>query len=152
MQNEYFKDFVAFALGNEEEASEFYDSHAKKTHSAAQRILLTDMAEMERRHAAKLIAFMDDAAGTSLSTTSMPHDMHIADYAVTITLTDKSTLEDVFLYSIQAEEKAYQLYSRLANLESDPEVKALFLSLAAEEQHHKKGLETEYEEAISPEN
>ena len=151
MSCEYIIDFINFAIQNEEEACALYESYAVKAPSAAQRTLLKEMAAMERTHAEKLKTFIENGK-SEFSTQKIAYDLHIADFAIPMELSVNSSLEDIFIFSIQSEEKAYQLYTKLAFLETDEVAKKLFLSLAADEKNHKFNLETEYQKGISPEN
>ena len=60
-------------------------------------------------------------------------------------LVEDSSIEDVYVFAMKAEQKAYELYSELAGLELEEKAKAMFAALAAEEKKHKEGLEVEYE-------
>ena len=78
--------------------------------------------------------------------------MHVADFTVAVKINAESTLHDIYLFAIKAEEKAYLLYEKLGALEEDSSVKDLFKSLADEEREHKANLEKELEEHFTKEN
>ncbi len=152
---EHFEDFIKFAIGEEKAAGETYTKYSEIVESASTKELLKSMAAMERGHEAKLKKILEKGEGTegpSLSKPGTVIDMSISDYMVTPGITEDSDVQDVFIFSMKAEEKAYNLYSKLAAMDLEPETKSLLESLAAEEKKHKLDLESEYESAFMKEN
>lgn len=142
---------IDFAIENEIKAAELYEKYAGIVESQSTREILSDMAKMERGHEAKLKEFK--ATGSSqLTDADTFTDLQISDYMVDIELTESSTLQDVFVYAMKAEEKAYQLYTRICSAEGSCEPGDLFSVLANEEKHHKLNLEIEYEKLFMKEN
>lgn len=152
---EHFEDFIKFAIKEEQAAYEMYDKYSEVVGSASTKEVLKSMAAMERGHELKLKKILEK--GESVENTSLPKpgtvlDMSISDYMVTPGITENSDIQDVFIFAMKAEEKAFNLYTKLAGLDMDAETKTLLESLAAEEKKHKLDLESEYESAFMKEN
>ncbi len=142
---------IEFAIQNEINAAELYEKYAGVVESEASSKVLSDMAKMERGHEARLKSFK--ATGeSSMTDADTVVDLQISDYLVDIELTESSTLQDVFIYSMKAEEKAYELYTKLCSAEGACEPGDLFSVLANEEKRHKLDLESEYEKLFMKEN
>jgi rubrerythrin len=138
------EDFVAFAIEQEIKAAQLYEKYAAVVDSRTARQLLKEMAAMEREHEAKLRDFL--ATGRMfISKIGELTDLHIGDYLVDASVNATSTVEEVFVFAMKAEQKAYDLYTKLALLEENGQLKRLFASLATEEKKHKFDLEKEYE-------
>jgi rubrerythrin len=146
-----FRDFLALAIQQEREATQLYERNAARTESRTGRALLESMAAMERQHEAKLEELQQTGSTRFPAEQDVP-DLHIGDFLVEGVLTPESTLQDVYVFAIRAEQKAYDLYRRLAELEGTGTVHDLFLALAAEEKKHKHDLETEYESQFMTED
>lgn len=139
-----FESVIDFAIDQEIKAAELYENFRKVIKSKTTKKLLDEMARMERVHEKKLREFKE--TGTAyISKIGEVSDLHISDYLVEKKITDSSPVEDIFIFAMKAEEKAYKLYKKLASLETEENVKRIFISLAAEEKNHKYDLETEYE-------
>jgi rubrerythrin len=106
---------------------------------------------MERQHESKLREFQKTGIAY-ISKRGEMEDLHVSDFLAESPITEKSAVEEVFIFAMKAEDKASRLYSRLADLELDEQVKKLFTSLACEEKKHKYDLETEYEKMFMREN
>jgi rubrerythrin len=151
MEETRFNDFLEFAIGNEIEAALLYEKYAGMAAFPAQKRLLEKMAVMERGHEAALKKVV---AGnqSSLPSQPVPEDLHLADFLVDGPLSPDSSIEEVLIFSIKAEQKAFDLYSRLADLEEEPATKALLMKLAGEEKRHKFDLESQFEKGFMKEN
>lgn len=141
-----YSELIQFALKNEREASKLYQKYAAIVTSNTTKKLLLEMAAMEREHEKILKNFSHKVPASSGS--SPMDDVHVADFFVQIQINENSTVQDVFTFAIQAEQKAIELYSQLSNLESDSTVKKMFSDLAVQEKGHKNGLEKEYEQVF----
>ncbi|MBD3243622.1 MAG: hypothetical protein GF331_23735 [Chitinivibrionales bacterium] len=151
MDAERFEDFVKFAIGQERAAAELYEKHAGGSVSRSTRKVLTEMAGMERTHEARLRTLL--ATGmASFPSKGGVRDMHVSDYMLDEELAPDAPIDKVFVFAMKAEQKAYELYARLATLEVDSTVHELFESLAAEEQRHKRDLEEQYESGFMRDN
>ena len=108
------------------------------------------MAAMEKGHEAKLTAVL--ATGmASFPAPGETADLHIADYQVETELNPVSSIEDVFLFSMKAEQKAFEMYTRLAQEAAAREIRELFAALAEGDKNHNLSLESEYEVGVMQE-
>ena len=146
-----FEDFLEFAIKNEIEAAQVYEKYAAICAFPAQKQLLGKMAIMERNHEASLKKVREGGIGT-LPGKTIPADLHLSDYLVESDLSHESSIEDVLVFSIKAEQKAFDLYTALAELEEEPLTKALLTKLAGEEKKHKFDLESQFEKGFLREN
>jgi rubrerythrin len=147
----HFEDFITFAIEQEVKAATLYEKYAGIVESRTARQLLGDMAAMERGHEAKLTEFKSNGR-MLISKLGVIADLHIAEFLVDTVIGPTSTVEEVFVFAMKAEEKAATLYARLAALEESGVAKTLFSSLAGEEKKHKYDLEQEYERMFMIEN
>ena len=151
MQRSRYSDFLAFAIKNEREAAELYQKYAATVAAPAQKSLLESMSAMEKEHEEKL-TILSSGGETTLGNNDRVVDLHLSDYLVETTLTPQSDLQDVIIFAIHAEKKAFDLYTALARLEEDPAAKDLLERLASEEQKHKYDLESTFEKQFISEN
>ncbi|MFW5775425.1 MAG: ferritin-like domain-containing protein [Chitinivibrionales bacterium] len=151
MADNRFKDFISFAIEKEIEAASLYEKYAEIVQSRGTRKMLLELAEMERNHERRL---REVAKGNweEFGTPQPLMDLKIADYMVSAPLGQDSTVEDAMAFAMKAEQKAYALYTKLAELETDSNTRKLFADLASEELGHKHNLESEYEQMIMGEN
>jgi rubrerythrin len=144
MDETLLRDIVDFAVNEERKAAGLYRRYSTAVASPGTRKLLEEMAAMEEEHEKKLAAFLRTGAERFARLGTVP-DLRISDFLVQMEIKEDTPVEDVFIYAMKAEQKAYELYSKLAALDEDPEAVRLFESLAAEEKKHKLDLETEYD-------
>jgi rubrerythrin len=140
-------EIIKFAMGEEIKAAELYEKYAKTVKSQASRRLLEDMAKMEWGHETKLRRFLETGKNSLAKIGEVPN-LKISDFLVGTKLTENSSIQDVFIFAMKAEQKAYELYSRLADLEPTVDTIRIFRELAQEEKKHKNDLEHEYETVI----
>ncbi len=139
-----------FAINEENNAVKLYEQLASKVTDKGARVMLLDMAAMERGHAEKL-------KGIRFSLINCTDDKKIAnlkmaEYMVEKPLAENSTVQDVILYAIQAEKRAVNLYNDMAAAVSDAEQKRFLIEMACEEERHKGSLEAGYDDIIFKEN
>jgi len=152
---ENFSDFIEFAIKEEQRAADLYEKYSNIASARSTQEILKSMAAMERGHEAKLKKVLEKGITLEVSTLSKPgsvEDMKLSDYMISPTLTENSDIQDVFIFAMKAEESAYELYSELASVHSNDEIKKIFDQLAAEEKKHKLDLESEYESIFMKEN
>lgn len=138
------EEIIKFAIGEEIKAAELYEKNAKTVKEPGAQRMLEDMALMERGHEQKLRKFEETGADT-LARIGEVADLQISDFLVEKVLTEDSSIQDVFIFAMKAEQKAFELYTRLAELEASTDTVRLFRELAEEERRHKLDLESEYE-------
>ncbi len=150
MSNTDFEEIIDFAIEEEIKAYKLYEETAQKVNDNRLTPLLKDVASMERGHEAKLRAFK---AGKPVKVGSEKiQDLKIGDYLVDVELNENSSIQDIMIFAIKAEMKAYELYINLEKLYAEQEEKALFIQLANEELQHKNSLEKAYDDEIYKEN
>ena len=139
-----------FAIKREEESFEFYMSLSKNASRPEMQEVFKNFAAEEKGHKAKLEAIK--RGEYNYSPDSAVPDLKIAEYTVKeIPLADL-TYQNILILSMNKEKAAFRLYSDLAKITSDLEVKNLFLGLAQEEARHKLRFEIEYDDFVLREN
>ncbi|NQT97175.1 MAG: ferritin family protein [Candidatus Marinimicrobia bacterium] len=150
MSADSYENIIDFAIEQEQKAAELYEKTAKKAKGSGIFSILIDMAKMERGHEEKLKAFK---AGKDQNIGAEEvEDIKIGDYLVDIEITDSSSIQDVLIFSIKSEMKAYELYTRLCELYIEPKEQELFSNLAREELKHKSDLQKLYDDQIYQDN
>jgi len=144
MSVERFQDFLRFAIEQERRWGALYEEYARASTSGDTRRLFDMLVGMEREHEEKLMMVLESGSLASLEPGGSFADMRLGDYLVEEEVPPGASLEQILAYAIKAEQKAYELYAKLASLESEPHVKELLGSLAAEELGHKRDLEERY--------
>lgn len=139
-----FEEIIKFAIGEEIKAAELYEKYAPVVKEPGAQRMLEEMALMERGHEQKLRNFEGTGKDT-LSKIGEVQDLQISDFLVEKELTGESSIQDVFIFAMKAEQKAFELYTKLAELEVGTDTVKLFRELAEEERKHKLDLESEYE-------
>jgi erythrin-vacuolar iron transport family protein len=150
MQNLRMRDFVDFAIKNEMAAAAFYQGCADQARFAVQKTMFNELAATERGHEKRLRDFLSSGKVAAFSERAAG-DLMISDFLVEKKIGPDSDPQDIFIFAMKDEQKACDLYTRLAALEQDPAVKALFVELAATEKGHKFSLEKEYEKVMMKE-
>ncbi len=145
------EDCIQFAIEQEVKAAELYEKYAEIAKDHGTRQMLNSMALMERGHEQKLKNFIETGSDLLATFGEIP-DLHVSDYLVASELTEESSLQDVFIFAMKNEQKAYDLYIDLAATEPDSDKLILFAELAEEEKKHKHDLEMEYEREVLREN
>ncbi len=152
MENKKFEAILDFAIEREYEAVEFYTDLSKKTLFAAQKVMLKDLADMEKGHAAALERIRTNGMTQTKTVNKDVEDLHISDYLVEVEIKPNLSYQDIILIAMKREEKAKKLYMDLAAKVTDGEMKNLFLRLADEEAKHKHQFEVIYDEEVLKEN
>jgi rubrerythrin len=146
---ESWEQVLAFAIGEEQAAAEFYTALAQRVAHPALREALLGFAAEERGHQAKLEGL---GRGERLLIPAPVASLGLADYVVAATPTPTMLLPDALRLAMQKERAAYQLYSTLAAQSTDARIRELFLGLATEEAKHKLRFELEYDDQCRGEN
>ena len=144
------EEILDYAIDMEQAAVDLYTKIAEQASSAMAKKVFLSFAGEERGHKAKLEAVK---AGKEFVAAATPvQDLKIADYANDVVLSDNPTYGDILVFAMKQEKQAFRLYNDLAERMEDPDVKALFLTLAQEEAKHKLRFEVEYDEHELTEN
>ncbi len=148
---ETIDDILDFAINEEENAVEFYNSLSAKANNDDMRKMFIEFAHEEMSHKARLIKIKQEKQFTLSNEKVL--DLHIADYIVNIPATSGTlTYQEALVVAMKKEKAAYKLYVNLADKTDNPGLKQVFLSLALEESKHKLRFELEYDEYILREN
>ena len=133
-----------FAIGNEEEAMNFYNDMAGKMDSPAMRTVFEEFAREEEGHKAKLLKVKTSGGFNPSSTAIM--DLKIGDYLVEVTADKDTSYQDILILAMKKEKAAFKLYMDLHETVDDAHLKSLMLALDQEEAKHKLRFEIEYDD------
>ena len=144
------QEILDFAIEKEQEASQFYTDWAKKLTAPNLRELFENFSGEEAKHKEKLIRVKN---GSSFKPSAKQvTDLKIVDYLVDIMPSPDMDYQEALIIAIKREKASFKLYSDLAAIAGDENIRSLFATLAQEEAKHKLRLETEYEKDIYSEN
>lgn len=144
-------DVLDFAIAAEAEACEFYADLAAKASNDQMRRVFEEFAREEAGHKVRLEGIKKGGAFRS-SAAAKVTDLKIADYTVPVEVGPDMNYQDAIVLAMQKEKAAFKLYSDLAWLADDPEMKDMFIMLAQEEARHKLRFEIEFDEIVLKEN
>lgn len=148
-----FKDVnevLDFAIKSEENANRFYSEWAKKLEKKPMQPVFEELAEEEQKHKEFLLGVKHGQ--TVQATTEEITDLKISDYMVDVKASVDMDYQDALMVAMHREKMAYKLYSNLANMTKNADIKNTFHMLANEEAKHKLRLEMIYDEEILVEN
>ncbi|MBU0765985.1 MAG: ferritin family protein [Bacteroidetes bacterium] len=143
-------DVLDFAITNEQRAYDFYSELAEKVSNPAMREAFRGFAEEETGHKEKL-QHIKATKKFEISAAKIA-DLKIADYSVDVTASPDMTYQEALTLAMKREKAAFRLYTNLAHLADNEEVRSTFLALAQEEAKHKLRFEIEYDDNIYQEN
>ena len=148
-QNE-IKDAINFAIEKEQEAADFYKDLAGKVELKSLAEELRKMSFVEEGHRDRL-KNMDVSIYTT-SPLKPGMNLKIADYLVEKEPTPDMTWQDLIQIAMKRELAAMRLYTDLAKLTLDSQIKQFFENLAVEEETHKLYFEKIWDEEILTDN
>lgn len=143
MENfESVDDILDFAIGREIDAIRLYIDLAKKVEKPEMQKVLKGFAMEEQEHKIKL----EDAKaiGFVLKEEEVG-SLGIADDIDGGEVRPDMSYADILVFAMKKENASYQLYTDLAKMAQDEEIKDMFLQLAQEEAEHKLRFEMEYD-------
>lgn len=146
-----YNDILDFAINAEQEAINFYSELYKKTDNDDMKDAYKDFILEEKSHKDKLLNLKSEGKLSVISESKI-RDLKISDYLTEKQATKNMDYSESLVIAMMQEKAAYKLYSDLAKITDDPELKELFLFLATEEAKHKLKFETEYDEVVLKEN
>lgn len=144
-------EIMDFAIKSEENANRFYMDLANKVEDKALRKVFLELAGEEAKHKAYFLDLKEKKA-IKLPDAGKVADLKIADYILEPNVTNDMDYQDALTLAMHREKEAFKLYSGLAEMSEDAELKKTFLALAEEEAKHKLRLEIMYDEEILVEN
>ena len=143
---------LKIAVKEEIKAYNLYNSTSKIVKNPSTKTMLLELAREEMNHRKVLENVIQEKKYESLGENIPEESMGIADFLVTSELDENATTQDVMIFAMKEEEKAYNFYTDLGNHFSGTELAKLLSRLALEEKGHKIKLEDEYEERFLKEN
>lgn len=135
-------EILDFAIGREIEAIQLYIDLAAKVNKPEMRKILRDFAREEQEHKIKLedakavgIVLKDEEVGS----------LGIAEYVDGGEVRPDMSYADILILAMKKENVSVKLYTDLAKIAQNEEMKDMFLQLAQEEAEHKLRFEMEYD-------
>jgi rubrerythrin len=136
------KEVLDFAIAKEVEAHDFYVRLAGLVADPNLRTVIEGFAVDEFQHSIRLqaikageVAFISERIGS----------LGVAEKAREIEPYPDMTYSDLLLVAMAREKSAFRIYTNLASIASDTEIRRTLLGLAQEEAQHKLRLEIEYD-------
>lgn len=147
-----FEQLVSLAIQREEEAYEFYMKHSEEAEFKSSAKLLKELAMQEVGHKAKLEAALKEGVCTTFTceTVEELEKMDLAQYLVDVPLAPSSSPQDVLIVAIKREAGAESFYNALSELTGSGPHRAVFETLAKEEEGHKTRLQNMYDDIFQP--
>jgi len=149
MKFESVDSVLDFAIEKEQDAADFYNDLSGKVKGSMVEVF-KDFAKEEMGHKSKLISVKNGKR--LLSSENKIVDLKIGDHLADIDTTGEIDYQRALIIAMKAEKNAYRLYTELAGVVEDADMKDLFLGLAQEEAKHKLRFEIEYDDKILTEN
>lgn len=143
-------EILDFAIGQEEQAAQFYTELAGRMDRPWMSKIFKDFAREEVGHKNKLV---EVKAGKRLMAAEQKVlDLKIGDYLVDVEPTDHMDYQQALVVAMKKEKKAFKMYIDLAGATDDTNLQTVFMSLAQEEAKHKLRFEIEYDDFVMTEN
>ena len=136
------EEVLDFAISREEEAQDFYVKLAGFVEKPEMVKLLLDLVSEEMEHKSKLEAVK---SGQSELDGDKIGDLGIAEKIKDIEPKSKMSYIEMLVVGMKKEEISRKLYSDLATIAQNRQIRDIFLQLAQEESGHKLRFEIEYE-------
>jgi rubrerythrin len=143
-------DVLEFAIESEEKASEFYTNLASTVADRNIKMMFEGFAIEEQGHKSKL---EEIKSGKMLAPAKQSIlDLKVADTVEEIKPHKDMGLQEALIVAMQREKNAYKLYTDIAAMTDNGNLRSTFEMLAQEEAKHKLRFEIEYDEMIMSEN
>ena len=143
---------IEIAILEEVKAYDLYTETSLKMNNPGSKKMLTELANQELGHKKMLENIVSNKELDKLQSKVQQGQTGISDFLVEVELNKNATPQDVLIFAMKAEEKAFKFYSDLKNHFAGTELEETFSKLANEEKNHKLKLEHEYEDNIYREN
>jgi rubrerythrin len=135
-------DVLDFAIAKEIEAHGLYARLAKVVSRPELRKIIDRFAVDELQHSIRLQAIK---AGEATFLDGSVASLGVAESVKEIKPHREMTYKDLLILAMTEEKTAFRLYTNLASITANPEIRATLLGLAQEEAQHKLRLEIEYD-------
>ena len=143
-------DILNFAIASEQEAVDFYTKLSKQATNEAMKEVFLQFAREEMGHKARLTKIKEKQLFEFKE--EKVTDLKIADYLVESEAKSDMTYQNFLIVAMNKEKAAFKLYSDLAKIAPNNELRDIFLTLAQEEAKHKLRFEIEYDDYVLKEN
>ena len=146
------QEVLDFAIKREIEAMEFYAQLAELVDNPEMKKAFLQFSSEEDGHRRKLEAVK--AGKLNLNPKIKIKDLGIVENLEVRQETDPENMsyQDALILAMDREKSSFKMYSDLADMIEEQEVKNVFLALAQEEAKHKLRFEIEYDDIILQEN
>ena len=151
MDTNKFNEIMDFAIKSEQEAADFYKELQEMSSFEGQKEILKDFELMELGHK-KILQNIKTKGFDNSAVIPKANDLSISDYLVEVEPAANMSYQDILIVAMKREEKAFNLYQKLADESEENEIKNLFLKLASEETGHKNHFEKIYDTEILKHN
>ncbi len=143
-------EILDFAIGQEEEAAQFYTDLATRMDRPWMSSIFQSFAKEEMGHKHKLL---DIKQGKLLMAAEQKVlDLKLSDYLVDVQPTVHMDYQQALVVAMKKEKKAFKMYIDLADATDNENLRSVFLGLAQEEAKHKLRFEVEYDDFVMTEN
>jgi rubrerythrin len=143
-------EILDFAVGQEEQAAQFYTDLAARMERPWMTKIFEGFAREEMGH--KRLLLEVKAGKRLLKAERKVLDLKIGDYLVDTEPSPDMDYQDALIVAMKKEKKAFKMYTDLAEATDDENLQTTFLSLAQEEAKHKLRFEIEYDDYVMAEN
>jgi rubrerythrin len=143
-------DILDFAIASEQEAVDFYTKLSKQAANEAMKEVFLQFAKEEMGHKSRLTNIKEKQLFEYKK--EKVTNLKIADYLVESEAKADMTYQDFLIVAMNKEKAAFKLYSDLAKIAPNNQLRDIFLSLAQEEVKHKRRFEIEYDDYVLKEN
>jgi rubrerythrin len=143
-------EILDFAIGQEEQAAEFYTELSGRMDRPWMSEIFKEFAREEVGHKKKLLEVK--SGKRLLAAEQKVLDLKIGDYLVDVEPTDHMDYQQALVVAMKKEKKAFKMYIDLSAATDDANLKSVFMSLAQEEAKHKLRFEVEYDDYVMTEN
>lgn len=144
------EEVLDYAVKSEENAHSFYISWSKKLEDKSLVSIFQELAAEELKHK-EFILGVKKGSVLKPSETEIT-DLKISDYVMDVKASTDMDYQEALTLAMQREKEAFKLYTGLAAMAADVDMKNTFKALAQEEAKHKLRLEIMYDEDIYKEN
>lgn len=145
-------EIIDFAVKGEENAQRFYSEWAKKVEKKAMRQVFEELAAEEAKHKEFLVGVKQGKAANLKPSEKEIADLKISDYMLDSKASADMDYQDALTVAMHREKMAFKLYSHMAQMTDNKDMKATFHALAQEEAKHKLRLEMIYDDEIMTDN
>ena len=145
MRLDSLEEVLRFAIRKEADAAAFYRMAADRSNPGVKKAF-EELVKQEEGHKKKLEAFDLKKMGR-IELTAMK-DLGIAEVVEDVPFSSDMSYADLLRMAIKNEERSLQLYTSMAKVVTEPEIRKLLMMLAQEESTHKERLEKIYDDEI----